>query len=206
MQPTIYPLFSAPVYYVPDTNFRVDDHTLAKFLDRTEFPDWTDGTGLTSNQFILNDSTYKDIRRVCEFHLQEYTTKICGFDNEFYITNSWLTRNEPSVPHQMHAHPNSIFSGCLYLRSSPKSIMTFGSKNYFTKTWPFTYNTKHANIYNSDNWPVTVDTGSIVIWPSDLLHGSNPNPRKDTRIALCFNTFLKGNIGNTWYGTDLILK
>ena len=61
MQPTIYPLFSAPVYYVPDTNFRVDDHTLAKFLDRTEFPDWTDGTGLTSNQFILNDSTYKDI-------------------------------------------------------------------------------------------------------------------------------------------------
>ena len=206
MQPDIYPLFSTPVYYVLDTKFRVDNNVLTKFLDRTEFPNLNKDTGLTNNQFILDDVEYKDIRRVCEFHLQEYITNVCGFDNEFYITNSWLTRNESGTPHHPHAHPNSIFSGCLYLKSSPKSVMTFSSKNHFTKTWPFTYNKKQDNIYNSDNWSVTVDTGTIVIWPSDLLHGSNPNPLNSTRVALCFNTFIRGSIGNTWYGTDLILK
>lgn len=207
MQPTIYPLFSTPVYYIPDTKFRVDNTLLTRLLDRTEFPNWVESSGLSIDQFILDNPVLKDIRRVCEYHLKEYVKNVCGFDNEFYITNSWITRNDPNVNHVGHAHPNSIFSGCLYLKSSPKSIMTFSAKNHFAKTWPFTYNDIYPNIYNSDNWPVLVDTGAILIWPSDIQHGSNPNPLNDTRVVLCFNTFIRGDLGKSRsYVTDLTLK
>ena len=206
MQPIIYPLFSTPVYYVPDTRFRVDNAVLTRLLDRQEFPNWIESSGLSKNTFILDNSEFEDIRRVCEFHLNEYVTKICGLNTEFYITNSWISRNGSNVDHPSHAHPNSIFSGCLYLKSSKKSEMTFSSKNHLSKSWPFEFNKTHINIYNADNWSVPVDTGAIIVWPSNIQHGSNPNPLTDTRVVMCFNTFVRGNMSGTNYSTNLILK
>lgn len=206
MQPIIYPLFSVPIYYVPDTKFQINDKILNRLLDVTEFPNWIKSSGLSENRFILDNLDFKDIRRVCEFHLNEYITKVCGLDNEFYITNSWLSRNAPNVEHKSHVHPNSIFSGCFYLKSSKNSELTFSSVNHLSKSWPFEFKKKYINIYNADNWSVPVDSGTIVIWPSNVLHGSNPNPLNETRVVLCFNTFVRGNMSSTNYGTDLVLK
>ena len=206
MQPIIYPLFSTPVYYVPDTNFRVDSKLLTSLVDTNLFPNWNDECGLTKEQFIFDRPELKDVQRVCEYHLHEYITKVCAFSNEFYITNSWLSRNAPGVSHAPHKHPNSIFSGCLYLHSSAKSMLTVSSSSHFDKHWPFTYSKTAANIYNATSWPLSVDTGTIVIWPSNLSHGSSPNPLNDTRVAVCFNTFMRGDIGAQGYGTDLTLK
>ena len=205
-QPVVYPLFSVPVYYIPDTKFRADKQTIDTLLDIERFPNWNQECGLSADMFILEHTEFSDIRRVCEFHLQKYIKEVCGFDNEFYITNSWISRNAPGIDHRSHAHPNSIFSGCLYLKSSPRSILTISSENHFNKKWNFTYNIKNPNIYNSTNWPVSVDTGALVIWPSDIRHESNQNPLNETRLVMCFNTFIRGDIGKDWYGTDLILK
>jgi len=209
MQPIIYPLFSTPVYHVPDTKFRVDNALLTRFLDRTEFPNFRPTCGLTENMFILDNPEFKSIRRVCEFHLQEYVTAVLGIETEFYITNSWLSRNEPNIDHGPHPHPNSIISGCLYLKSSPKSELIVTSKNHLDKTWPIQFRKTHINIYNADKWNISVDTGAIVLWPSDLFHGSNANPLNETRIALCFNTFIRGDLSTVdlgGYSTNLILK
>lgn len=206
-QPIIYPLFSTPIYYVPDTKIQIDSTLLDRLLDRTEFPDIVDTGGLSKNMFILDNPDFKDFRRVCEFHLQEYVTHVCGLNNEFYITNSWVSRNEPNVDHQPHVHPNSIFSGCLYLKSSQKSELSFSSINHLSKTWPLAFSIKSNNIYNVNNWAVPVDTGAIVIWPSNVLHSSNPNPLKDTRVVMCFNTFIRGDLTNyKSYSTHLVLK
>ena len=205
-QSSIFPLFSTPVYYVQDTKFRIDSTLLTSLVDTSLFPNWNDECGLTKEMFIFDQPELKDVRRVCEYHLQEYITKVCAFSNEFYITNSWLSRNAPGVPHTSHVHPNSIFSGCLYLHSSANSMLTFSSPTHFDKHWPFTYSKTAANIYNSASWPVSVDTGTIAIWPSNVLHESSPNPLNDTRVVACFNTFMRGDIGAQWYGTDLILK
>lgn len=206
-RPIIYPLFSTPIYYVPDTKIQIDSTLLTRLLDKTEFPDFVETAGLSKNQFILDNPDFKDIRRVCELHLQEYTTQVCGLDNEFYITNSWLSRNEPNIDHPPHAHINSIFSGCLYLKSSQNSELSFGSLDQLSKTWPLAFNRKRINIYNATSWSVPVDTGAIVIWPSNVFHSSNPNPLKDTRVVMCFNTFIRGDLTDpTKYVTNLVLK
>ena len=206
MQPIIYPLFSVPVYYVPDTNFRIDNDLSNRFLDTTEFPNWIKSSGLSKNMFILDNPEFKDIRRVCEFHLQNYIKTIIGIADEFYITNSWLSRNAPNEEHPTHVHPNSIFSGCLYLKSSRKSELTISSVNHLSKSWPLNFKKTHVNMYNADNWILDVDTGALVIWPSNVSHGSNPNPLDSTRIVMCFNTFVKGDMSSNGYSTNLILQ
>ena len=206
-QPIIYPLFSTPVYHVPDTKIQIDSTLVNRLLDKTEFPNCVSTSGLSKNTFILDNPDFKDIRRVCEFHLQEYVTQVCGLDNEFYITNSWVSRNEPNIDHPLHSHPNSIFSGCLYLKSSKKSELSFGAVDHLSKTWPLTFNRKRTNIYNATIWSVPVDTGAIVIWPSNVFHSSNPNPLKDTRVAMCFNTFIRGDLTDpTKFSSNLVLK
>ena len=207
-QPIIYPLFSTPVYYVRDTGFRLDDPVLDQLLDTANIPSLNSECGLSKDVFIFDRPELYEARKTCEYHLNEYVKNICGFTDEFYITNSWLSRNEPGVPHHEHYHLNSIFSGCLYLRSSPDSQMQYSGKNHFSRHWPLTFHKTEAyNIYNSEKWWVPVDTGCIVIWPSDVNHSSSPNPLDDTRIVVCFNTFIRGNMGDTGvYVTDLVLK
>ena len=54
-RPIIYPLFSTPIYYVPDTKIQIDSTLLNRLLDRTEFPDFVETAGLSKNQFILDN-------------------------------------------------------------------------------------------------------------------------------------------------------
>ena len=191
---------------MPDTTFRINNDILNRFLDRTEFPNWIESAGLSKNLYILDNPEFRDIRGVCEYHLQKYIKTVVGLDDEFYITNSWLSRNEYNVTHPNHGHPNSIFSGCFYLKSSRTSELTISSVNHLSKTWPFEFKKNHTNIYNADNWSLSVDTGAIAIWPSNVLHGSNPNPLDDTRVVMCFNTFVRGDMAGNGYATNLILK
>jgi hypothetical protein len=195
MQATIYPLFSTPIYHVADTNFRISDDLINELLDTDRFPNWNSTCGLSKNIDILNYEKLKDARRVCEFHIQEYVKNIMAIKNTVHITTSWLSRNQPNDDHPIHDHPNSVFSGCLYLRSSPRSLMIFEGKNHFSRHWPFCYHYEHpTNIYNANEWPVVVDTGTFLLWPSDVLHRSNRNPLDVTRLALCFNTFVSGDL------------
>lgn len=190
--PVIYPLFSTPIYFQPNTGARVDEAVLDELV---ELPGLSDDCGLSKNIDVLDRPDLKHIRTLCEYHLQEYVRDVCAFDNEIYITTSWLSRNPPGVDHPPHYHPNSLYSGCLYLRSSPDNRLSFHGQNYFSGHFPLTYNIKQYNIYNSDEWWVPVDTGTIVIFPSNLKHSAGPNHSNEVRVALCFNSFIKGTLG-----------
>lgn len=203
MDSTVFHLFSAPIYYVPDTNFRISNNLLNIILDKNKFPDYK-SSSLSEDAFILNQPEFKDVKRVLEYHLQIYTKQICGIDNEIYITNSWLSRQELNDFHHKHVHKNSIFSGCLYLKSSPKSELIFSGENHFSRQWPLTITYNHVNLINTENHAVQVDTGCCVMFPSNVLHGGTPSPLDTTRVAVCFNSFIRGNMakpGN--YGEDL---
>lgn len=202
--PTIYPLFSAPIYCQFNTGFRLNESVIDELA---ELPGLGDDCGLSKNIDVLDRPDLIQARDLCEYHLQQYVKDICAFDNEIYITTSWLSRNPKGVDHPPHFHPNSLFSGCLYLRSSPDNRLSFHGQNHFTSHFPLTYNLKQFNIYNSDEWWVPVDTGTIVIFPSNLKHSASPNILDEIRVALCFNSFIKGTLGGPGdYASRLELK
>ncbi len=192
--PIIYPLFSAPVYAAFDTGITLPDEDL-EFL--ASLPGLEGSWGLSKDIDVLALPQLAEARKLCEYHLQQYIDQVCSFTGqEFYITNSWLSRNPQGADHYRHNHPNSMFSGCLYLRSNPDSRLSFHGENHFTRHWPLTYTQKDLNIYNSSEWWLPADTGTLIIFPSNLVHSANVNTQPETRIALCWNSFIRGTLGN----------
>jgi oxalate decarboxylase/phosphoglucose isomerase-like protein (cupin superfamily) len=204
MTPIVYPLFSSPVYCIPDTGLRLSENELARL---EEYPSINDECGLSRNVNILAEPNMEAVREVCEHHLDQYVKNVFGCANNFYITTSWLSRNKPGADHYAHSHPNSVISGCLYLKAGSGNKLNFHGHNHFNKQFPLTWDIKTFNIYNSDDWWIPVDTGTIVLWPSNITHSASPNTLDETRIALCFNSFVRGQFGGGGsYAGELEIK
>ena len=204
MTPIVYPLFSTPVYCIPDTGLRLTDAQLSVL---EEYPSINDKCGLSINVNILNELNMQIVKEVCEFHLDQYVKNVFGCADDIYITTSWLSRNQPGEDHYAHSHPNSVISGCLYLKSGEGNRLNLHGHNHFNRQYPLTWNIDTFNIYNSDDWWVPVNTGTIVLWPSNVTHSAAPNILDTTRIALCFNSFVRGKFGGGGsYAGELEIK
>jgi uncharacterized protein (TIGR02466 family) len=127
-------------------------------------------------------------------------------DVSLYITQSWINHSRPGEQHHVHSHPNSIISGVFYL-SADKNIdnITFigrdGAKDI--QIMP-----RELNKVNAPQWYYPVHTGLLVLFPSSLAHTVSPvdrSPRRDIRISLSFNTFVKGVINPGESLSELIL-
>jgi hypothetical protein len=208
----IYPLSAIPLYHVRDTGFRVSADSLNELenlpthpiASSTEF----NAVLLTENINVLCLDSLKEARKICKYYLDKYVKEICGYNEEFIITNSWLTRNKKgSKGHWPHRHPNSIFSGCLYLNAgAEESSISFHYRSRISEDFKFTYTKCNDTIYNSTELSVPVKTGSILIFPSTLKHSVPSHTADSTRITLCFNTFVKDKFGSIAYSSDIDLS
>ena len=206
----VYPLFSSPIYHVADTGFRLSEETIKKIEDM----DYSDLGKQSADNVVKNSSSVhvltkpflKEAYDVCKKHLDVYVRDICSYKEEFIITNSWISKKRTGIGHHSHKHSNTIFSGCLYLQADDESApIIFTGEPQLSESFPFSYTINTPNIYNSPAWAVQVSVGSIVIFPSDLSHEVYPNPSKQTRLTLGFNSFVKANFGNAYYASDLNL-
>ncbi len=205
IHPIVYPLFSTPVYHVEDTGLRIEENIL-KDLENLPLPD-RNGPGLTEDLYILKKPELRSAYDVVKQHLDFYVKNICGFNEEFILINTWLTRNKTGQNHYRHFHPNSIFNGVLYLRADPNTApIHFHGKTALSKGFDFTYTIDNFNIYNSENWQVPVQTGSLLIFPSTLEHSAGVNESPETRICLGFNAFVRAKFGSHDYASDIDLS
>lgn len=106
--------------------------------------------------------------------------------SELKITNSWYNIQLKNSVLSSHSHPSSIISGALYLKTDSLS-----SKIFFHNPNPYISFTefKEHNHYNFNHVYFNVDVGSLILFPSWLMHGSNATENKsDERICFSFNT------------------
>lgn len=201
----IYPLFSSPVYHVDDTGYRPSTELLSTLENLPAKQ--TSHSGLTEDEYVLNRPDMLHLRDVCQHYLDDYVATVCGYKETFIITNSWLSRNPKFQGHNFHSHANSIFSGCLYLRASKDSApVQFRNKNRLSTEFNFTYDIEQTNLFNSNEWSIPVSTGTLIIFPSYLDHGSLPNLNEDTRICLGFNSFVQDKFGGINYSSNIDLR
>lgn len=112
-------------------------------------------------------------------------------DAEPYITQSWINFTSQKGYHHPHAHANSIISGVFYFNAKQDSIKFIKKDSY----QQMLLNVAEFNEYNSKNWEVSVKTGDLLLFPSDLPHMVNPVIGDHTRISLAFNVFAYGRFG-----------
>lgn len=121
-----------------------------------------------------------------------------------YITQSWFTKTYSGQDIHRHNHPNSLMSGVVYIKANKNSDHLFLSKPYVYQTLNFI--TQQENEFNSQTVKCTVESGDLIMFPSNLEHWFNHVEHNDIRISLAFNTFIEGYLGDEVRLTHLPLK
>lgn len=181
----IWPLFSSPVF---KSHIDVSDIDLSNIKWAKNYNNW-----ISETQTVLNDPAYAVLADRAYGVLCEYFYGVMQARQEVHIgiTESWFNKTEQGQSHHRHWHPNSVYSGIVYLGGDTQSGYTkFISSVYDT----IEYNISEANLYNSRSWSIEPKIGDVVIFPSRVEHLVDEYRGVEPRITLSFNSFLKGPI------------
>ena len=197
MNHSIAHLFATPVYS-QDTNFKFFEKE-KEFINSLQYEEYErSGCMLSKDEYIFRHKNLNRIKIECEKHLRVYTEKVLCIKQNFYITNSWITKKERGQSHTWHTHPNSVFSGVFYMNDEGSdSNLNFRGKPQFS---PFNLKYSHSefNQFNSEKCGISVKNGTMIIFPSHLEHGVDQNLSYDNRIVIGFNSFVEGNFGEDY--------
>jgi uncharacterized protein (TIGR02466 family) len=164
-----------------------------------------------SNNFISNDvqvlnhPSMNYLKRYVELELFNFKKNILGIPQDLYITQSWIAKTNPGGWHDRHEHPNSMFSGVIYISTPNNASIRFLHSNDLFKTFRFDINFHTTTEFNAFYTDVSVRQNDIIIFPSWLEHAVAVNDSSEPRVVLGFNTFIKGNFGHDVYPTKLTL-
>jgi uncharacterized protein (TIGR02466 family) len=182
-------LFPTPVAYFKTFVLNEEKDFILNLEQRSNI-----GNTTSKDSFLLKAPEMQRIAAEINKSLNEYMRAVFApkFDVCPYITQSWANFTKPGQHHHKHAHPNSFISGCLYVSAAADRIYFFrdGYRQIKVPTDDF-------NVYNSESWWLEVNEGDIVLFPSSLTHMVETLGDKDTRISIAFNTFLRGNVGDS---------
>ena len=106
------------------------------------------------------------------------------------IVNCWLNEMPSGSQIQIHAHYGYSLSGIFYVNvpenawilKFKKPVNSYGHR--LTKIAEFTEN-------NSDSWGFRIDTGNVVIFPSEMLHGVPTTKYEGLRLSVNFDVILE---------------
>ena len=149
MTKNIVPLFSVPILYQFDSGRRLTDDELKIIsqLDREPVPN-----NFSKNRNILDLPGLEQLKTFCQTAIDDYAEEVCKVTDEFYITNSWVTKNLTSVDHHKHTHPNSIFSGVFYFQAEENAApMTVHCKSPIFKNFALDYHYSGYTMFNSND-------------------------------------------------------
>ena len=195
-------LFTQSIYKID--NF-LDDETcndIFKYIKQTNQQTSIHGalTGLADiSTHGLENNIIEDLEmgpkscRTLSFKIQNVLDD-CASDlklnDDVVLTNSWYNIQQRGSTLNRHNHPNSIFSGAIFINTDESSSKLYfynpnSIVNYFCG-----YSGNNSN--NSNNYSVLPQKGTLYVFPSYLDHGSHTdkNDTKD-RVVLSFNSKLK---------------
>lgn len=155
------------------------------------------GNITTKDVLVLENPKLAGLKKLVEEALQDYLIQIYNPINpnkiRLVVTQSWLNFTDKNQYHHKHYHHNSIISGCLYINARKESDCIMFTKRATGEPWQI--QALEQNYFNCNEFTVPVETGDLVLFPSNLIH-SVPQTNQDyTRISLAFNSFWDGEIG-----------
>jgi len=125
-------------------------------------------------------------------HAKEFANAQSIFYDDLYITSMWVNAQYQQQNHVAHTHPNSFFSGILYVKI-PENSQIF-------QIWdprPQNQVIEPMTQYLKGNFGIFPKEGKLMIWPSWLLHATHSiscEELTEPRISIAFNVMLKTKI------------
>ena len=179
------PLFSSPL--VRFDGYIITDEILNKIESLPK--NLNDSNSISKANKVLLHPDFSAIREYCEYQLNKYVKDILNCSNEIYITTSWFNYTKKGESHHLHTHPNSLISGVMYFKGTPKI-------SFMRNEQPFCLdlNINEYNLATAEEWIINCKPGELLLFPSKVRHSVDEYKENDTRISLSFNTFVKGHL------------
>jgi uncharacterized protein (TIGR02466 family) len=199
-KPTIYPLFSTPVYTHNVGDFDKPDLSSLEFS--SSLPEASAYNFLSSiDKKVLDRPEFRHVHRIIMQEVNLYARELLAVNDsiEFYVTDSWINVHRRGHSAGAHMHHNSLISGVLYLKVTETSGDLVFHRNTLSLI-PFPpaldLDMDSFNIYNCKSWSFRPKTNDICLFPSVVMHSADPNESDEERWCLAFNVFIRGEIGS----------
>jgi len=116
-----------------------------------------------------------------------------NIDRHATLGNMWANINPPGGMNQPHIHPNALFSGVYYVKSSPNCgrLKVMDPRPGIQFTMPV----RKPGDPGKDMWrDVNIEpvVGRIIMFPAWLWHSVEENKSNDIRISVSFNFIQDG--------------
>ena len=105
-------LFPTPVAFF-DLGFELTEEEKSFLLNQERRPN--DGNQSSVDNYLLDKPEVIRLSDRVHECVTEYATEVWKADIQAYVTQSWLNWTKPGQYHHKHAHPNSLYSGVLYI-------------------------------------------------------------------------------------------
>jgi len=193
-KPTIYPLFSAPVYVNNVGDFAKPD------IKSLEYSGGAYNFLSSTDKNVLDRPDFKHVHALVMKEVNLYARELLRVSSriEFYITNSWVNIHRRGHSAGGHIHHNSLISGVLYLKVTETSGDIVFHRDLLSLV-PFPpaidLDMDSFNLYNCKTWGHKPKTNDICLFPSVVMHSVDPNDSDEERWCLAFNVFARGSFG-----------
>lgn len=176
---------------------KLTDEELECVLDYQDTVRANTGNITTKDVLVLENPKLAGLKKLVEEALQDYLVQVYNPINpdkiRLVVTQSWLNFTDKTQYHHKHYHHNSIISGCLYINANKDSDCIMFTKRATGEPWQI--QALEQNYFNCNEFTVPVETGDIVLFPSNLIHSVPQTNHEHTRISLAFNSFWDGELG-----------
>ena len=192
----------APIFPLPVGKFSsipITKKDRKALLDITDYHNNV-GNITTNDSYVLNKT--KSLKATIEKCIKEFVKKtyVPKNDIQFPISQSWINLTGKDMYHHIHKHPNSFFSGVLYLKTIPDDQIQFQNEDIFSSM----FDIENYNEFNCKMQWVNIEKDDLLLFRSSLSHNVPVNKTTDDRISLSFNTWVSGTVGREQDKTEVI--
>lgn len=149
--------------------------------------------------FLHHENKYQSFFDCLVENVRQYLNVLNVDDSllNVYVTKSWVNIHEQGLPNtKIHIHNCSDISFCYYLNCNETSDkLCFHQESNKNEVSEFMFQTtksgkynliKSYNKYNCNNYTITPIEGTVVLFPSSMLHSTLPFvERVGKRVSIC---------------------
>tara|TARA_R110002153_G_scaffold75608_1_gene195339 strand:+ start:516 stop:1130 length:615 start_codon:yes stop_codon:yes gene_type:complete len=180
------------------------------FIKKQKLERFSEDNGFISTEKnILEYEELASLKNKILKSINTYLKDVCLTKDSvnYYIEKSWITKHIKNDFSPEHYHTNSLISGCYYPETINENDNLIFKKhlnynNLFGENLHLGF--KEYNDINANLWYVKLTKGSLILFPSHLLHFTNKNLSNKERYCLAFNVYFKGVIGDSYLNTITI--
>ncbi len=131
---------------------------------------------------------FRQLLIAINLEIKEIVYALCWDLNQVIptVNNCWANVNNTHSSNHVHHHPNSLLSGVYYLQTPENcgSIFFYDPRVGSQMLVPPLL---QGTPWTREKVRITPEPGKMVIFPSWLWHGVEPNMSQDERISISFN-------------------